>query len=91
MAGVEVGSTSKLDVLATVVARSFESDPLMVWLLPDADSRYGATLRWWTPIVARHLAADRALVTHDRNACLLWRYSDEQLPDAPGQPSMREM
>lgn len=91
MDGVSGGTLADLDVLAHVVAEAFVEDPLMVWLLPDAQTRFDGTLRWWTPLVARYLTSDRALVTAGSAACLLWRGWNEQLPDAAGQPPMTDV
>jgi GNAT superfamily N-acetyltransferase len=63
----------------------------MVWLLPHGDSRPEATRCWWAPLLAGYLAAGRGLVTEDLDACLLWRFSDEVLPDPPGQRPMGEV
>lgn len=45
----------------------------------------------WGAIVAGYLTAGRGLVTANGHACLLWRNSAEQLPEVPGQPSVREV
>jgi ribosomal protein S18 acetylase RimI-like enzyme len=80
-----------LVVLSQVVADAFVEDPVMVWLLPDESNRRDQTLRWWTPVVARYLAAGRGWVTEDQRACLLWRHSGEILPPVPGQPRMPDL
>lgn len=88
---IRTGTLADVEGLTTVVASAFAADPLMVWLLPDPVTRAVATEAWWTPLVAGYLHAGRALVAEGAAACLLWRRSDEQIPDAPGQPPMRDV
>jgi GNAT superfamily N-acetyltransferase len=91
MSILRAGSTSDIEPLAALVAAAFEADPLMVWLLPDAATRQESTRRWWGPIVAGYITKERAIVTEDGTACLFWRRSSEPLPEAPGQPPIREV
>ena len=88
---VRPATPADLYEVTALVAEAFESDPLMEWLLPDAATRREDTGRWWGAIVAGYLAAGRGLVTADGHACLLWRSAAEQLPEVPGQPSVREV
>ena len=88
---VRPATPADLCEVTALVAQAFESDPLMVWLLPDPATRREDTARWWSAIVAGYLAAGRGLVTADGHACLLWRNSAEQLPEVSGQPSVREV
>ncbi len=91
MIQVRPATPADLYEVTALVAEAFESDPLMEWLLPDPATRREDTARWWGAIVAGYLAAGRGLVTADGHACLLWRNSAEQLPEVPGQPSVREV
>ncbi|WP_129667330.1 GNAT family N-acetyltransferase [Phytoactinopolyspora endophytica] len=73
----------------TLLARAYQSDPLMAWIFPDEESRLNAVAAWLGLFVESYWESDRVDVLGEEtiDAVAIWRISDASRPISPASSS----
>ncbi|MGW8529813.1 GNAT family N-acetyltransferase [Nocardiopsis sp. NPDC055824] len=75
---------------AAVIAEAMDSDPVMAWMIPDAEERRALLPALMREFVATALATDRVLVDGTGSALALWSHRSGPAR-SPGEESLRAL